>query len=151
MLFDHSFEKNCLNLVIKVFFCSLWEDRHFSHFIQLVSFETPWNFWFFDVFRKYWKRAVAWNGLIILLYQNKFLVKAQMDVPSSTKRYFEKVIVIKMKIPVQNIRKIKGLLKKKQVPRSLAGSSNAKFYILWSTPKEVLEKLEGKAHANFFT
>ena len=53
-----------------------------------------------------------------------------MDVPNSTKSYFEKVIVIKMKIPAQNIRKIKGLLKKKQVPRSLAGSSNAKFYIL---------------------
>ena len=40
------------------------------HFMLLVSFYTPWNFWCFliswfsDVFRGYRKRLVAWNELI---------------------------------------------------------------------------------------
>ena len=117
MLFDRSFEKNCLNLFIEVFFYSLWEEALLPFHSTGLFWNSPKpseNFLFFDVFRGFWKRAVAWNGLIILLYQNKFLLKAQMDAPISIKSYFEIVIVIKMKIPAQNIRKIKGLLKKTQ-------------------------------------
>ena len=32
----------------------------FTHFMPLISFDTP---WFSDVFRVYQKRSVAWNGL----------------------------------------------------------------------------------------
>ena len=37
-----------------------------THFMPLVSFDSPWKplvFWCFDVFREYQKRPVAWNGL----------------------------------------------------------------------------------------
>ena len=41
---------------------------HLTHFMPLISFDTPWKqareiLWFSDVFRGYQKRSVAWNGL----------------------------------------------------------------------------------------
>ena len=43
-----------------------------AHLMPLVSFNTPWNTHqrFSDVFRVYWKRPKAWNGLMNLLLPN---------------------------------------------------------------------------------
>ena len=41
---------------------SLWW-RPVTHFMSLVSFNTPWKQRFSDVFRGYRKKLVAWNGL----------------------------------------------------------------------------------------
>ena len=35
-----------------------------THFMSLISFDTPLNLWFSDVFRGYQKRSVTWNGLM---------------------------------------------------------------------------------------
>ena len=41
--------------------------KSLTHFMPQISFDSPWKYKkrqrLFDVFKRYWKRSVAWNGL----------------------------------------------------------------------------------------
>ena len=49
--------------VLKNFLENHYGGRPVTHFMSLVSFNTPWKQRFSDVFRGYRKKLVAWNGL----------------------------------------------------------------------------------------
>ena len=68
----NTFKKNILKLIRptanNIFSCqNLQGIQYLTHFMPLVSFDTPWkhqkNQRFSNVFRGYRKRPVAWNGL----------------------------------------------------------------------------------------
>ena len=63
-------------IVLWVYFYHRYLIGSLTHFMSLISFDTPLktleNLWFSDVFRGYQKRSVAWNRLITLAnFNNK--------------------------------------------------------------------------------
>ena len=48
--------------------CQLLVNPFHAIGFSLYLLKTSENLWFYDVFRKYWKRLVAWNGLMYQLF-----------------------------------------------------------------------------------
>ena len=46
-----------------------------TYFMLLVFFYNPWKLWFSDVFRGYTKRPIAYNGLIGVIWMQKYVSK----------------------------------------------------------------------------
>ena len=44
-----------------------------TYFMLLVFFYNPWKWWFSDVFRGYTKRPIAYNGLIGVIWMQKYV------------------------------------------------------------------------------
>ena len=52
--------------------CNFYNSWYINSFLAVVSFLYPlktYNLWFSDVFRRYRKRSVAWNGLMLYIKQ----------------------------------------------------------------------------------